>query len=225
VGGDVVRAFGLARLGVAGAASAASVLMDRLLGALSILVLGAAGLWLAGRVLADRAMVATLAIATAACVLAATVVFSEKAARVLQRLVAVAPGAGARRFGGELIDAVRRYGSHHANLTNVLFGSVAVQALRVIQAWALGRALGIDVPLSAYFVFVPMILLVMLLPITVYGLGTSQAAFVWTFGRVGVDAASAFTLSVLFVGLGLVGNLPGGLLYAASPARPARSRP
>jgi hypothetical protein len=54
----------------------------------------------------------------------------------------------------------------------------------------------------------------MLLPITVNGIGTSQAAFVWFFARAGVDAAPAFALSVLFVALGVVGNLPGAVLYA-----------
>ena len=42
-------------------------------------------------------------------------------------------------------------------------------------------------------------------------------AFVWFFGRIGVPQAEAFALSVLFVALGVVGNLPGGLLYAFSP--------
>ena len=55
----------------------------------------------------------------------------------------------------------------------------------------------------------------MLLPITMNGIGTSQAAFVWCFGAMGVGRPEAFALSVLFVALGIVGNLPGGLLYAS----------
>jgi hypothetical protein len=54
----------------------------------------------------------------------------------------------------------------------------------------------------------------MLLPVTFNGIGTSQAAFVWFFARAGVAAPAAFALSVLFVALGIVGNLPGGILYA-----------
>ena len=54
----------------------------------------------------------------------------------------------------------------------------------------------------------------MLLPVTVNGLGTSQAAFLWTFGAAGVSRPAAFALSILFVALGIVGNLPGGLLFA-----------
>jgi hypothetical protein len=89
-----------------------------------------------------------------------------------------------------------------------------VQLLRIVQAYCLGLGLGIALPLTAYLAFIPLILLVMLLPITFNGIGTSQVAFVWFFARAGVPAASAFALSVLFVALGIIGNLPGGILYA-----------
>jgi hypothetical protein len=74
--------------------------------------------------------------------------------------------------------------------------------------------------MPVYFAFVPLILLVMLLPITINGLGTSQAAFVWFFARAGVAAPPAFALSVLFVGLGVVGNLPGAVLYLVQGPAP-----
>ena len=61
----------------------------------------------------------------------------------------------------------------------------------------------------------------MLLPITINGLGTSQAAFVLFFARAGVPSPQAFALSVLFVALGVVGNLPGGVLWARSGLTPA----
>jgi len=99
-----------------------------------------------------------------------------------------------------------------------------VQVLRIVQAYLLGLAVGITQPLSTYVAFIPLILLVMLLPVTVNGLGTSQAAFVWFFGQAGVGRAEAFALSILFVALGIVGNLPGGLLYAWKGMGPARPR-
>ncbi len=115
-----------------------------------------------------------------------------------------------------LLEAVRDYRHHHAALISVLLGSIGVQVLRVLQAWCLGVGLGITAPAVVYFVSVPVILLIMLLPVTVSGLGTSQAAFLWCFGAAGVPAAEAFALSILFVALGTIGNLPGGLLYATS---------
>jgi hypothetical protein len=83
-----------------------------------------------------------------------------------------------------------------------------------VQAWALGRSLGIDVPFSVYCIAVPICILVMQVPVTINGLGTGQAAFLWTFGPAGVSRPDAVALSLLFIALGIVGNLPGGLLWA-----------
>jgi hypothetical protein len=142
------------------------------------------------------------------------VIFSARAAAILAALLSRLPGV-ANRTGGAVLESIRRYGAHHDRLAGVLAGSVAVQVLRIVQAYLLGAGLGITAPLSAYFAFVPLILLVMLLPITFNGIGTSQAAFVWFFARAGVTPPSAFALSVLFVALGVVGNLPGALLYVS----------
>jgi uncharacterized membrane protein YbhN (UPF0104 family) len=119
-----------------------------------------------------------------------------------------------------VVGAVQRYATHRRLLGAVTLASIAVQVLRVLQAWCLGVGLGIAAPLSSYFAFIPSILLVMLLPVTVNGLGTSQAAFVLFFRAAGVPDAQAFALSVLFVALGIVGNLPGGILWARSGLTP-----
>lgn len=219
IGGDAVRAFGLARLQVAPGVAVASVLLDRLLGVLSIVVVGILGLLLAGTgdLWSNRAIGTALLLAAAACAAGAAVIFSARWSERAQRIAGQLPFAPLRAIAKELTAAARAYATLHRELANVLAGSVAVQILRVIQAYCLGRAVGIEATPAVYFAFVPLILLVMLLPVTINGLGTSQVAFVWFFGRVGVPQAEAFTLSVLFVALGIVGNLPGGLLYAFSP--------
>jgi uncharacterized protein (TIRG00374 family) len=224
VGGDVVRAYALSRERVPLSLSAASVAMDRALGVVSILVLGAVSL-LAAPAQAPRGVPIVMTLGTLACVGLAAVIFVEPVATLAGRILEALPGAAVRRLSGMLLDAVREYRFHHGALATVLGGSVAVQVLRVLQAWLLGVGLGIAAPLSAYFVCIPLILLVMLLPITVNGLGTSQAAFVWCFGAIGVARADAFALSVLFVALGIVGNLPGGLLYGLGKGRRGEAGP
>jgi uncharacterized protein (TIRG00374 family) len=220
VGGDAVRAYGLAQLRVPAGPAVASVLMDRLLGVLSIAMVGVGGLVLApaqGDLVATWAVALALAVAVGACAAGAAIVFSERIAAIAHRIALGLPFAVARGFAAELTQSTRAYARFHGELLNVLAGSVAVQVLRVLQAWCLGRALGIDAPVVTCFAFVPLILLVMLLPVSINGIGTSQAAFVWFFGRAGVPSADAFALSVLFLALGVVGNLPGGLLYAFGP--------
>ena len=215
VGGDAVRAVSLARHNVGGAASVASVFMDRMLGVASVLLLGVVALPFAPDLARNGMVMVGLLLAAAACGVTVLLVFSARAATAAQRLAARAPIELVRRAGHSVIDAIQRYASSHLELVNVLAGSLGVQILRVVQAYCLGMALGIQVPILTYFAFIPLILLVMLLPVTINGLGTSQAAFLWLFARVGVLPADAFALSVLFVALGVVGNLPGGFLYAS----------
>jgi hypothetical protein len=111
------------------------------------------------------------------------------------------------------VSAIQRYASLHLPMANVLICSIAVQVLRVLQTYYLGLALGLTLPVGVYFALVPIILLIVLMPVTINGIGTTQAGFVWLFGRAGVTSAPAFALSVLFLGIAVVGTLPGAVLY------------
>jgi uncharacterized membrane protein YbhN (UPF0104 family) len=166
--------------------------------------------------------VAALGVTAAACAATLLVIFSRRIAALASRLIARFPAAF-QHPGQQMIESIRRYARHHGALANVLACSIAVQLLRIVQAYFLGLGLGITLPLTAYLAFIPLILLVMLLPVTFNGIGTSQVAFVWFFARAGVPAASAFALSLLFVALGIIGNLPGGILYALGRREPTRA--
>lgn len=214
VAGDVYRAFSLSRLRVSGAESAASVIMDRALGVLSMVLVAVVAVAFAHEMLSVPGVIPTLGIAGAGCVLGAIGIYSERAGTAARSIGDRLPGARLRKLSASLIDATRRYARHHGDLTTVLGASVLVQGIRVLQAWCLGLALGMAVPLSTYFVFIPLIVIVMQLPITVSGLGTSQAMFALLFTRVGVPSADAVALSILFIALAIVGNLPGAFLYA-----------
>ena len=229
VGSDAVRATALGRLGVSLADAVASVFMDRVLGVLGVLAMAVVGLWLA-RDLPARpevlvAVLSALAITATGCGVVAAAVFSARVAAFLIGLVQRLPWARVHAAGSAVVGAVQRYATHHGLLGAVTLASVAVQVLRVLQAWCLGRSLGIDAPLPVYFAFIPIILLVMLLPVTINGLGTSQVAFVLFFGIAGVSKPAAFALSVLFVALGVVGNLPGVVLWTRSGLTPLSGGP
>lgn len=213
VGGDALRAVGVMRHDVAGGAAVASVAMDRALGVVSVLLLGLisamtlsvvvpVGVWL------------LLACGGAVSVLAAGVIFVDAIGDAVGRLTVRLPGVRVRHAAQRVLEAVRAYRHHHGALAGVAAASAAVQVLRVLQAWGLGRALGIDAPLAVYFVAIPICVLIMQVPVTVSGLGTGQAAFLWTFAPAGVPRPEALALSILFIALGLVGNLPGALVYA-----------
>jgi len=212
VASDLYRAYALSRHDVHLAESTASVLMDRALGVLSVVLVVAVVLPFADGLAARRELIGVVAAMFAVCAVAAAVIYSERAATLVRRTAAAIPLTVLHRVTGALTDAVRRYATHHGEMTRVLAMSILVQVMRVLQGWCLGRSLGLDVPLQTYFVFIPIIVLIMQLPITVNGLGTTQLAFK-LFELQGAAPAQVFVFSVLFLALGLIGTLPGGLLY------------
>lgn len=214
VAGDVYRAFSLSRLRVSGVESAASVVMDRALGVLSMVIVAVVALAFAREMLAVPGVAVTVGLSAFGCALGAAAIYSPRVAAAAHGATTYLPGRKIRYLAGGLIEAVRRYTRHHREVTTVLLSSVAVQGLRVLQAYCLGQALGITAPIWTYFVFIPLIVIVMQVPITVSGLGVSQWMFELLFTRVGVPSADAVALSILFVALAFIGNLPGAVLYA-----------
>lgn len=216
IGSDAVRAWSLSRDGVTKSESIASVLMDRLLGVIGIVIMAVVGLALAPQLLSIEGPLSwivpvSMAAAAVGCLVGLAVVFSTTLAKAVDRGIERVPAGRVAQGLTRLTQALRAYRAHHGMLSAVLLASVGVQIMRIIQAWFLGLSLGMTFGLVAYFAFVPVILIVMLLPITVNGIGTSQLAFQALFGF----TPEAFALSVLFVALGIVGNLPGAVLYAA----------
>jgi uncharacterized protein (TIRG00374 family) len=213
IGGDAVRTYALNRLAVPAADAFASVFLDRLLGIVSLLVMALAGLALARDLAHDPAVLVSLVATAMVCLVSAIAIFSRRAGVMSETVAAWVPSHRVRRATSAVVGGLQRYAPERRLLAAVLAASVGVQILRILQAFCLGVALGIPLPVTAYFAFIPVILLVMLLPISINGLGTSQVAFVGLFARAGVRQADAVALSILFLALGVAGNLPGGFLY------------
>lgn len=209
VGGDAARAYGLARENTASSDAIASVAVDRLLGVLSLVLMGVVGLltWTPEGADGWRLGVA-IGLLGAACL----AVFWAGA--WLRWLI---PAHRHDRFLTRrllrLTDAVGRYRNHRGVMVHVFGWSIAVQLLRITQAYILGLGLGMTVPFSYFLMFMPLGLLMLLLPISISGFGLPQGAIVWLLRPMGVADSASFALSTLIVLTGLAGNVPGLFLW------------
>lgn len=209
VGADAARAWGLARQTARGSDALAAVLVDRLLGVVSLAALAALGLlvWTppGGR---DWRLAAAAAVLLAA---SAAALWADRAARAL-----LPPHWHDSRAGRRLLrlcDAVGLYRGHRRALARVLGWSLTVQGLRVAQAYGLAYGLGLGVPFSYYLLVMPVGLLMLMLPVSVSGVGLPQGVIVWLLRPVGVPDEQSFALSTLIVLTGVAGNLPGLFLW------------
>ena len=96
-----------------------------------------------------------------------------------------------------------------------------MQLLRILQAYVLGLGIGITVGFRYYLLFMPLSLIVLMMPISISGFGIPQAVITALLQPRGVPEADGFALSMLIVLSGIVANLPGALLYlSAAPVSP-----
>ncbi len=212
--GDAARAYTLSRRTEQGSEAVASVAVDRLLGLLSILVIGLVGIAVAGAQMADNSIAVFAAVAVVLAG-AAAILYADRWIRVALPGGWHATGPGGRVL--RLADALGAYRGHRSAIVAVSVLSVGVQLLRILQAYLLGVAIGIDVPFLYYLLFMPAGLIALMMPISLAGFGAPQGLIVWLLQPRGVPQADALALSTLIVLSGIVANLPGAVLYLQTP--------
>jgi glycosyltransferase 2 family protein len=213
-GGDAMRVFETSRRhrGHTGAI-AGSVLLERGLGGVATLLLGAAGFALAiGRYDVGAYLWLEFLIALATVVLA-VVLFSRRARRPLRRLEPLLARVRLARPLGALYRGLHAYRDHAGLVVALLVLTLAVQAVRILSIWLVGKAVGVDLSPLPYFVMGPMFFLVMLAPFTVNGLALREAFFVSFLGQVGVDSERAFATGFLYFLLSLALAVPGAVIW------------
>lgn len=98
------------------------------------------------------------------------------------------------------------------NVIPILFIALLGHVNLAMLVWVLAIGLGANVTLLDCLVLVPPVVLVATLPISIAGWGAREVAMITVFGLIGVPAAQATALSVLFGLSTLLIALPGGLV-------------
>lgn len=91
------------------------------------------------------------------------------------------------------------------------------------QVW-LARALGLDVPWQFFFIFVPVVNILGMLPVSFSGIGIREYGYLFFLATVGIQRHTAVALGLVSSGVVLITGLTGGLvflLWKAPPAAPA----
>jgi uncharacterized protein (TIRG00374 family) len=220
VGGDAVKAVLLARDTGAPARATMSVFMERNLGlcALTIVAVVAAE-WAPPVEVLGLSLRALTWLLAAGYVAANIVLMSPLAYRLADRLIALTPLSHVRSRAVSLYEAVAPYKTAGRVVAIAIVLSFVHQAVVIAVVFLNARALSLNVPLAAVAVFVPLVSLAGMAPISVNGLGVREALYILLFGRLGVSAETAVSLALLYLAVTVIASLPGGVAYLMQPAR------
>ena len=98
--------------------------------------------------------------------------------------------------------------------------SFVFQGVVIAVVFLNARALHLDFPFSAIAVFVPLVSLASMIPVSVNGLGVREALYIFFFGRLGAPAEVSVSLALLYLAVTFMASLPGGVVYALAALRP-----
>jgi len=113
-----------------------------------------------------------------------------------------------------LVDTVHRY--PFPTLIKALLISLPFTINMVLIQYSVSRALSVDVPPILFPLFVPLIALINLLPISFNGLGVREGVYLFLFVPAGVAPEEAIAMSLAYYLLRFGAGIIGGLLYALS---------
>jgi len=219
VGGDVVRAVQVHRDTKSGAKGVAATLLDRFAGLFTLALFASVASVLLVAHHSDplfrKLAVLTGFVAISFCV-TSIVLFSR---RVIGWIAPVA-----RMFGeGPLLDKARNlrsafleYREHPALVAQVVGLSIATQFLRILVHWCCAKAMGLPLDLAWILLFVPVVALISVLPISVGGWGLREGVQKTLFSYPGVmPSLSAMDASAGALALAVSTSLLGMLVPAA----------
>ncbi len=83
----------------------------------------------------------------------------------------------------------------------------------IVHYYLIGEALHLDIPLLDYFIFIPIVHLILLIPITVNGLGLREGAYMEIFRYYGISSAAAISFSWIDLAFMMIVGLLGGIIY------------
>jgi uncharacterized protein (TIRG00374 family) len=223
IGGDVVRAYALARAARATEAAFTSVVVDRLMGLVAFFCAALVNVGLVVGLVTSASQLEAIQVATVGAAMVFTIgcalLFSRRVARRMAFVFAFPFLARFKPRAQRLYLAIQTFRSSYLTLVANVLVSAGVIVVATFVWYSVALALGLDIPLVYFFLFNPLIAFVLMLPISFNGLGPKEATAVFFFGLVGVPSESAFALSLIFHAVVVLTSLPGGVLWWRERAR------
>ncbi len=226
VGGDLARVYAAWKSGASREVAVASLLVDRVVGVLAQVLLAAAMMpLLSASTLPDVTylIVGGLALGLTLVVLAVflpTTLLASVVIGTLNRL----PGPFGK-IAAKLEQGFAPYRGRWGVLGRALLISLAMIGNVVLMHWLIGRALGLELGLQVYFFAIPLATIVMLVPISINGIGIREGIFALLLGAYGVAEADAVALALLAFSTFLLHGVLGGIVFgiARTPIREAQA--
>jgi len=213
IGGDAMRAYDTWKMGGGKTQSVSIIFIDRLLGIFTLFIFALLALLLTS---IDVSFISNVKVwillAVAAGFIGIYILFFKAGviSQYLHQHDQSRPNM-VIRFLEKIFDVFAVYNGKPGVLSTALMLSVLLQLNVIFHYYLLALSLGIDIPLQAMFIIIPVAIVVMMIPVSINAIGIREAIFVTMFAFYGVSNADALAFAwmsfVLITVLGLLGGI------------------
>ncbi|MBM4466009.1 MAG: flippase-like domain-containing protein [Chloroflexi bacterium] len=212
IGGDVVRVYELSRQSKRPIESVGTVLLDRVTGLLMLFLIALMALAFSYQLIAPNVSAAILLLCLGSWAGLGLMLRRDW----LERW-------GLLRIMAKIKQIRELYESITACGLKAIGGALAISlvfnVLLIAVNYLIALSLRVEIPLWYFLLFIPLISFLLILPISLSGLGVREGGYVYLFAQAGVSAPLALAMSLLFYVLNVASGLIGGVLYAFEGVR------
>jgi uncharacterized membrane protein YbhN (UPF0104 family) len=213
IGGDSYRIVDVARRSKETARTAVSVLADRLSGFLAMITIGAASAFSLDAKFGNEPF---FLLPLGLLVVISLSIYGLFATRPLKMFLAFTRLDRIpliTKIVDKLLLSTTTYGSDRPLLIKAMALSFLFQFSVFLIIFLLSRAIHSDLPFIYFCTFIPLVMLLEVLPISINGIGLRDAGYVFFFGSVGMSDIQTRSLALLFLGVSIIYSMVGGIVY------------
>lgn len=209
-GGDIVKAWLIARGSDRKTEAVLTVIVDRIVGLVGLILLGSVAVLMGIRTYSFAILTMCSLLLVVACT--ATVFYSQRV-RTWLRIDKLWRRFPVHRTRGDLETALRLYRRERRvvvlSLGLALLGHAVLIGIFALCAASLEVT---HVPITAYFITVPLINIMAAIPMTPQGIGIAEMGAMYYLGLAGLGQTEAVAITLLYRTVALCSNVPGGVL-------------
>lgn len=214
IGGDIVRVLDLGSFLKKRRTVFATVLLDRLSGCIGVVIVAWGAFLLGFRFIYHQNIFYSISLITILLLLILFFLFNSflfnRIIKILDNLPFL---IRINNFLKDFYVQISTFKNYKKIILKSILLSIFIQIIGPIGFYLLAQGLGIKIKIIYFFIFIPLIGAITLLPISLGGLGIRDVACVFFFSQVGVSKALAFSASLISFFFILIYAGLGGIIY------------
>jgi len=210
VGGDVVKGYYASQKTGRTLESFSAVVADRFVGLLTFALIAFISLTFLGKYIDNRIKWPTL-IMFSMVLLFLFVLLNKTLLKKIDFILNKIPFLRKKSRLQRLGVILENYKKNRRIICNAIAFSLIGQALYVITTYLLAKSLSLSIPLKMFFLFLPIISVVSMLP-SLNGLGVREGAYIYLFGSI-IRPENALALSFLWIAVLMGSSIIGAIIY------------